>query len=899
MKNTGRIFLRLILLFPYILFADLASPEPIDLIQPDGTRFVGVNRGNHLQGWIETNGWSIIQDNNGWWVYATGADRHTLVPSTQKVGIDPEPDQNESLNNIYRHLKPEPRSLIDEGPVPNIRDTRIDTFFVPLLLVDFPDHAYEYPMETFEDIMNLEGYTYPGSENSGSFRDFYQEISYGEFLPHSIIADWVRAPNDHDHYAYSNPDGYAHVRQLVRYVVDTVEDQGFDWSIFDNDGDGNVDAMNLIHAGPGAEEGDYANIWSHKWNLGNNAVEYDGVQINSYTMNPEIQSGTIVAIGVLCHEFGHALGLPDLYDTDYSSSGAGKLALMASGSWGTSNTSPWYPSAMNAWCKNQLGWVDIIELADDQSGITIERTYSSNQVYRMNHPTVPDEYWLIENRQKAGTDTLMPQPGLTIWHISDDITSGWSPNNNEPYYGVGLEQADGLFALENGGPSDGGDVYPGTSDNREFSHSSMPNTTSLYGDPSMNRIENISDPGIVMTFDLSYNDIILADIELQDGTGYANQPGNFGVDINNDMNLGNLSLTLAYNSLELQIVDILPAARTSFDSVIIAGRAVSFQNLNIYAGSGPAFDIVVMNYTGAPTIVEISIHSVSAHMEDGAEVGMVPLGSAQYTILGIDQVFNIQDGTGAIGGGASFSVSLTNTVPIQFFIMNIMENPNLLTASDEPFTDMNGNGEWDNGEEYQDWNGNGTWSTVIELSDRTIGWSIDVQESGNNMSVSGTNWSEPLEPGTGPIFTINTVVGPDAQIDETITITTDVWQLMDAWGHTGVPFQNGSGTVLIDQILKSNDGHFLPKDFSLYNVYPNPFNPINTLQFSVPTNKTEPVRIFVYDITGRMVLKLTDQIYDPGHYQLTWDGSGLGSGIYFIDFQARDTHQFRKISLVK
>ena len=122
---------------------------------------------------------------------------------------------------------------------------------------------------------------------------------------------------------------------------------------------------------------------------------------------------------------------------------------------------------------------------------------------------------------------------------------------------------------------------------------------------------------------------------------------------------------------------------------------------------------------------------------------------------------------------------------------------------------------------------------------------------------------------------------------------------MDAWGHTGVPFQNGSGTVSIDQILKTNDDHFLPKDFSLYNVFPNPFNPTNTLQFSVPNNKTEPVRISVYDITGRMVLQLTDQIYDPGHYELTWDGSGLGSGIYFIDFQARDTHQFRKVSLVK
>jgi len=895
MKNTGRIFLRLILLFPYILFADLASPEPIDLIQPDGTRFVGVNRGNHLQGWIETNGWSIIQDNNGWWVYATGTDRHTLVPSTQKVGIDPEPDQNASLNNIYRHLKPEPRSLIDEGPVPNIRDTRIDTFFVPLLLVDFPDHAYEYPMETFEDIMNLEGYTYPGSENSGSFRDFYQEISYGEFLPHSIIADWVRAPNDHDHYAYSNPDGYAHVRQLVRYVVDTVEDQGFDWSIFDNDGDGNVDAMNLIHAGPGAEEGDYANIWSHKWNLGNNAIEYDGVQINSYTMNPEIQSGTIVAIGVLCHEFGHALGLPDLYDTDYSSSGAGKLALMASGSWGTSNTSPWYPSAMNAWCKNQLGWVNTVELTDDQSGVSIEKSYSSNDVYRMSHPTISDEYWLIENRQKAGTDTLMPQPGLAIWHISDNITN----NNNEPYYRVGLEQADGFFALENGGPSNGGDVYPGTSANREFSHSSMPNTTSLYGDPSMNRIENISDPGPVMTFDLSYNEIILADIELQAGTGYANQPGTFGVDIDNDMDLGALELTLAYIYHELEIMDVLPTERTSFDSIMITGRSVSFQNLNINSGTGRAFDIVVMNYTGAPTTVVVSINSVEAYRNDGAEVGIVPAGPALYDILGIDQIFNIQDGTGAIGGGASFGISLTNSIPIQFFIMNVTDNPELLTPSDEPFTDTNSNGQWDNGEPYQDWNGNGTWSPVIELSNRSTGWSIDVHGSGNNMNVSGHNWLEPLEPGTGPIFTINTAVNPDAQLDETITITTDILQLMDAWGHIGVPFQNGTGSVLINQILETNDDFLLPKAFSLDNVFPNPFNPVTTLEFSVPRNDADQVRIFIYDIAGRIVIQLIDQIYDAGHYGLTWDGSALSSGIYFIDFQAGKTRQVRKVSLIK
>ena len=72
---------------------------------------------------------------------------------------------------------------------------------------------------------------------------------------------------------------------------------------------------------------------------------------------------------------------------------------------------------------------------------------------------------MIENRQKIGSDTLMPTPGLTIWHINDDIAQGWAVNNNEPYYGVGLEQADGMFAHENGGPSNGADVFPGDTDN--------------------------------------------------------------------------------------------------------------------------------------------------------------------------------------------------------------------------------------------------------------------------------------------------------------------------------------------------------------------------------------------------------------------------------------------------
>ena len=76
-------------------------------------------------------------------------------------------------------------------------------------------------------MMNQEGYTHLNYENTGSFRDFYQEISYGQFLPKSDVSEWFTAPNNHDYYGYNN--GYQRVRQLVRDMVDSLENSGFDW----------------------------------------------------------------------------------------------------------------------------------------------------------------------------------------------------------------------------------------------------------------------------------------------------------------------------------------------------------------------------------------------------------------------------------------------------------------------------------------------------------------------------------------------------------------------------------------------------------------------------------------------------------------------------------------------
>mgnify|MGYP005621747247 FL=1 len=896
MNNTKHT-IYLLTFFISILLGDLASPTPFKVLQPNGLELEIVNRGNHLQGWHEYNGWTILKNSNNWWVYAKGSLGTQLTSSLLKVGIDAEP--NPLSNYIQKGIRPEPHILTDTAPFPNLSIARTDTFHVPLILVQFPDAQATYDSTDFELIMNQTGYNHLNYDNTGSFKDFFQEISYGQFLPSSEVSNWITAPHNHDYYAYGNPDGYQHVKELVRAMVDSLEASGFDWSKYDNDGDGNVDALNLLHQGSGAEEGDHTNIWSHKWSLGNLAVTYDGVTINSYTMNPEIQNGTIVAIGVLSHEFGHALGLPDLYDTDYSSTGAGKYALMGSGSWGTSGTSPWYPSTMIGWCKNRLGWVNVVEITEDQNNVSLQQSYSNNTIIRVNHSQVTEEYWLIENRQKIGSDTLMPYPGLAIWHINDNIAQGWGPNNNEPYYGVGLEQADGLFGLENGGPSNGGDIYPGDTNNREFSHASAPNTTSLYGEPSMTRIDNISDPNESMTFDVAYGEIILAEATIDDGVGVAYSQGVIPLGLNNDMDIYEFQFTLDFSPYIVDIIEITPTERTTFDSVVIENSSVTLINSVITAGSGTILNINLFNNTGIETDVLVSFDHCIGYTIENQEVGITILDEASYHINALNQLFTIENGTGAVGGGASYSVNITNTVPIPMTVFQLTQTPSLLTPSDEPFQDTNGNGQFDEGESFTDWNGNSVWSPMIETIDLDNTWQIDRTPTGGNITIGLTNWVTPLIPGEHALFRVNFQVNEPAELNDEISIQTNVILLLDAWGNNGVPFTNGDGIVFIDEVLSSENTQQYPREFSINRIFPNPFNPVTKISFDIPFGLNEKTSIQIFDLTGRWIETLIHKKLESGSYQINWQPAQVPSGLYFLEMRSGSKRAIQKITLLK
>lgn len=97
----------------------------------------------------------------------------------------------------------------------------------------------------------------------------------------------------------------------------------------------------------------------------------------------------------------------------------------------------------------------------------------------------------------------------------------------------------------------------------------------------------------------------------------------------------------------------------------------------------------------------------------------------------------------------------------------------------------------------------------------------------------------------------------------------------------------------------SNENNFteLPKQFTLYQNYPNPFNPMTKITYSVPQQSF--VTLTVYDILGREISKLVNEMKLPGTYSVIFDGSNFSSGVYFYKIEAGDFVQNKKMELVK
>jgi immune inhibitor A len=197
---------------------------------------------------------------------------------------------------------------------------------------------------------------------SNSVRDYYRDVSNNAVDIVGQVVGPFRMPNTIKYYAnYEN--GLGEVAPNARTLAQDaakLADAKVDFTKYDNDGDGFVDAFVIVHAGQGAERTGQANdIWSHKWVLDGGPYQADGTQIYSYLTVP-----ATCKLGVCAHELGHlAFGWPDLYDADYTSAGIGDWCLMAAGSYNGNEDNPAEPCA---WCKVDQGWVDVVTPADTE-----------------------------------------------------------------------------------------------------------------------------------------------------------------------------------------------------------------------------------------------------------------------------------------------------------------------------------------------------------------------------------------------------------------------------------------------------------------------------------------------------------------------------------------------------
>lgn len=188
-------------------------------------------------------------------------------------------------------------------------------------------------------------------------------------------------------------------------------DPTVDFSQYDNNGDGYAEGIFLVHAGPAAEEtGSTNDIWSHAWYYSYSTD--DGVSTGRYSIEPEENMvGGLIDIGVYCHEYGHVLGMPDLYDTNGGSEGIGVYCLMAGGSWGALPGNPERPTHMCAEMKRRLGWMTPIDITGNIEDLVIPPAATHPVCYRIDNPLNSDEHFLIENRAKIGFDSLFRGDG--------------------------------------------------------------------------------------------------------------------------------------------------------------------------------------------------------------------------------------------------------------------------------------------------------------------------------------------------------------------------------------------------------------------------------------------------------------------------------------------------------
>jgi M6 family metalloprotease-like protein len=857
------------------------------------------------------------------------------------------------------------REKITQGLLPE-STLATDTVNAITLLGQYPDLSGFYTQQEFQAKL------YDGPNPTGTITDYYKEVSYDQLHFSGDAQGWYTLPRPLNDYVGTNNGlgtngGPRFVWELLQAADPTLNFADY-IQYYDGAGKPHIGFIAIVHAGAGAEAG-ASNIWSHRWSFRNysnqpfttndiDPVSGKNVIIDGdYAIMPERNgssnsNGSLIEIGVFAHEFGHIFGLPDLYDTDYSSEGLGNWCLMSAGSWGGNDSSPETPTHMSAWCKIQLGWVTPINFTSYQDSLVVPNVEENPVVYRMwKNSTITNQYFLVENRQKIGFDKNLRNSGFLIFHV-DDSQQG---NQNENRYKVDLEQADGLRNLNNNqNRGDAGDPFPGSTNNKRFDWDTNPNSKDYSLQNTFVSVRNIHKSGTFMIGDFAiglrpgvfaYVDPDSIDFgEVEKGTkstiktinvaNYGNQsliitniPSSFA-----DFNfVSSFSFPLTIPSmdsvqLEFQFspsttgnFDVIYPVTTNdsgFTGIRLTGTGYAISaalEKTIYASSGVqnSGDLVTIDpVTGTGNVIGSTfyneIKSVSINPLDGKLYGIISESSyAKFLKLNAGTgkahhlfTFNIPSMAAIAFDTAGVLYGITRTGDL--YTINIEDgSTTFLVKAKGSYLGMTFNPEtnelWATSRAPNLPNKDAIFKVNISTGDTTIVGHTRLGKQTNDIIFDDNN-------------NLYGVIGSASEVSDFISINTSTGA-GNIIGSIGI--KNILGLAYIEKsvtdIDENQNNSVSPSEFVLRQNYPNPFNPATTINFSLPVESE--VRLVIYDILGQEVATLINQQMTTGSHSVNWNAMDNGrrnvtSGIYFYKLTANGVNgqkfqDIKKMILIK
>ena len=338
-----------------------------------------------------------------------------------------------------------------------------------VIAVNFTDFNIDSPIADIDSMFN--GRNWTKDDATGSIRQYFYDQSMGQYNPQFDVVGPVTLSQAYGYYgANVGSNSSSKAGYMVTEACALVDDQ-VDFTQYDSNNDGRVDLVFVLYAGFGENDPpewmtatQQSNLlWPQYWTVeaagyGSNQRVFDGKTISAMEYSNELDgvastqtTHVVSGIGVACHEFCHALGLPDLYTTNGASHKT--LSMWDIMCFGLYNNNIHTPAGFSAYERFFFGWLTPT-LITDSADLTLGNLATTNEAYLISETDEhnmdgvnpnPTSFYLVENRQRTGWDTYLPGSGMMLTHIRYDA-SKWrnnTVNNSENAQGVDLIEADG------------------------------------------------------------------------------------------------------------------------------------------------------------------------------------------------------------------------------------------------------------------------------------------------------------------------------------------------------------------------------------------------------------------------------------------------------------------------